>query len=327
MTCPICDSKDVRPLFRLFDDRYGYPRDVDLVICGSCGHKFSARPLDSGEIARIYTDYYQRGTLGEGGYAPYQEPNRLWGWLNGELSSAARWVPPGVRVLDIGCGSGSYVGYHAGRGCDAHGVDADRNVGVIAEKYGLKIRTGVFDPSDYIREYFDYVTMDQVIEHVTDPLATLAGVWQVLKPDGCCVMSTPNANGWGAKMFGAKWLNWHVPYHQQFFTRQSLALAAIKTGFAVERMSTVTPSVWLVFQMAHLLTYPTRGRASLFWAPQSSRRRLDQVLMMKLLMVTRFTVLPQLITRFFDGRGMGDNYLLILRKKQSSGGAPRGSHG
>jgi 2-polyprenyl-3-methyl-5-hydroxy-6-metoxy-1,4-benzoquinol methylase len=314
VACPICDGKGLSTLFALYDDRYGYNQDVRLMACADCGHKFSDALLEENVLARLYTEYYPRATFDPENFSAYREAVGVVDWLNGDCSSAARWVPPWVRVLDIGCGLGENVSFHARRGCDACGVDADKNVEIVAKKYGLNVRVGLFDPANYKSGYFDFVTMDQVIEHVSDPVATLMDVRDVLRPGGHLVMSTPNANGWGARLFGRRWLNWHVPYHQQFISECSMSLLAQKTGFVVERMSTITRSAWLIYQLAHLLTYPAQGVPSIFWAPKKNRLRMDQVVMLKLVMATRLTLVPQLMTRLFDSIGLGDNYLIVLKK-------------
>lgn len=315
VACPICCCEDLSVQYPLHDDRYGCRQAARLMLCGACGHKFLNPPLEAKDLETLYTRYYQRDAIDPADFEPYKLPGKFRGWLEGDFSSAANWVPGDVRVLDIGCGLGANVAFHASRGCDAHGVDADANVRVIAEKYNLNVRVGLFDPKNYESGYFDYVTMDQVFEHVSDPLSTLTNVRDVLKSGGCLVISTPNANGWGRKLFGRRWLNWHVPYHQQFVSRQSMTLLAEKTGFAVERMVTTTRSAWLIFQIAHLLTYPSMGDASVFWAPKKGKLRLHQLVLLKLIMATRLTLVPQLITRLFDYMGHGDNYLVILRKE------------
>lgn len=314
MACPVCAQEHLDELYTLCDDRYGYPDDVCLTVCKDCGHKFADPPLGADVLQTLYTGYYQRDTIDPAQFKPYKAPGGLLSWLNGDFSSAARWVPNDVRVLDIGCGLGANVAFHADRGCEAHGIDADANVRFVAEKFGLNVRVGVFESKDYKPDYFDFVTMDQVIEHVSNPVATLTDVRKVLKPNGYLIMSTPNANGWGARLFGRKWLNWHVPYHQQFIFGRSMNLLAQKTGFVVERMSTITRSAWLIYQLAHLLTYPAQGVPSIFWAPKKNRLRLDQVVMLKLVMATRLTLVPQLVTRLFDSVGLGDNYLIVLKK-------------
>jgi len=181
-----------------------------------------------------------------------------------------------VRVLDLGCGFGESLGYHAARGCDVYGVEADENIRRVVEKFGYKVHVGLFDDRVYEPEFFDYVTMDQVIEHVTDPLLTLRGVARILKSGGKAILSTPNANGWGAKIFGRRWINWHAPYHLQFFSRDSMRIAAEQAGFEVTQVKTITNSEWLFYQWIHLVTYPKLGEPSWFWSPkkmvQLSRR-------------------------------------------------------
>ena len=314
MDCPICGFKTPVELYALHDDRYGYPQEVRLSVCTDCGHRFADPPLRADVLQTIYTKYYQRDAIDPAQFKPYHAAGKVRSWLSGDLSSAARWVPAGVRILDIGCGFGGNVAFHANRGCEAHGIDADANVRLVAERFGLSVRVGLFDPGNYQPAYFDYVTMDQVIEHVSDPVATLSDVRKVLKPGGHLVVSTPNANGWGTRFFGRRWLNWHVPYHQQFISAKSLDLLANKTGFVVERVSTISRSAWLIYQVAHLLTCPQPGVASVFWAPKKQKPGPFQFVMLKVVMATRLTLIPQLATRLFDSLGIGDNYLVILRK-------------
>lgn len=76
--------------------------------------------------------------------------------------------------------------------------------------------------------------MDQVIEHVTNPLDILTGINSILKPNGICILSTPNSNGWGAKIFGKKWINWHAPYHLHHFSKQSIEILSKRAGFEIE---------------------------------------------------------------------------------------------
>jgi 2-polyprenyl-3-methyl-5-hydroxy-6-metoxy-1,4-benzoquinol methylase len=312
--CPACGAATPSALFQAHDDRYGYPDPVRVAGCTSCGHKFVDPPLPDDILGELYTRYYQRESLDPAGFRPYRPAGRLRVWLNGDLSSAAMWVPPGVRVLDIGCGMGANVAYHAARGCDAHGVDADANVRAVAARHGLNIRIGLFDPAAYEPGYFDYVTMDQVFEHVSDPLATLSAVRAVLRAEGRLVISTPNANGWGAALFGKRWINWHAPYHQQFVSPRSMQVLARRAGFVVERISTITRSAWLAYQVAHLLAYPSPGEPSAFWAPGKARPGTGRRLLIKLVMASRLTLLPQLATRLFDALGRGDNHVIILRR-------------
>ncbi len=314
MSCILC-SRDTTTLYNnLYDDRYGYPGIFQLNKCSNCGHKFLDSNFKPEQLIRLYTDYYPRATFNINQYKQSIEVKGFCSWLNGERSATYTWVPKNVRVLDIGCGLGESLGYHQSRNCDVYGVEADENIRRVAEKFGYKVHIGLFDPDMYQPDFFDYVTMAQVIEHVTDPIATLKGIAKVLKPGCVAILSTPNPNGWGAKVFGRKWINWHAPYHLQHFSLKSMEIAAEKAGLGLEEHISITSSEWLYYQWIHLATYPKMGKPSVFWSIYEDRG-LRGKLILGILSLMHKTKVNHIVTRFFDALGLGDNYIFILRKK------------
>ena len=315
MNCPVCGAAMVSATQNLWDDRYGYPGHFTLMRCANCGHAFLDCDMTPSQLGELYTNYYPRKTFDLTECTPEAEKIGLGAWFNGLNSSVFRKVPKNVRVLDVGCGFGQSLGYHTARGCDVYGVEADENIRRVAEKFGYKVHVGLFDDSIYEPEFFDYVTMDQVIEHVTDPLSTLRGVARILKPGGTAIFSTPNADGWGAKIFGRRWINWHAPYHVQFFSRHSLSLAAKQAGLVVAEIKTVTNSEWLYYQWIHLVTYPKPGEPSRFWSPNHDGTTLLQKRILRVLALMHRYKINHLLTRFFDSIGWGDNYVFVLKKQ------------
>lgn len=314
LVCPIC-CQVTEPVFTLWDDRYGFPGRFALSRCSSCGH-LSLRPtLDSAQIESLYTNFYPRSTFDVERWSPAPAVNRAVMWWSGLRSSAFRWVPRNVRVLDIGCGFGESLGYHRNRGCDAHGVEADANILRVAARHNLQVKAGLFRAADYEPASFDVVTLDQVIEHVADPVAVLRDVAAVLKPGGLAILSTPNARGWGAAVFGRRWINWHAPYHQQFFTIDSMTKAAGAAGLRVVASQTITNSAWLHFQWCHLATPAVEGTRSAFWNPTLPRSGLQRVVLTACSVVNRLGV-NALLTRIFDGVGLGDNRVFVLRNSR-----------
>lgn len=315
MKCPVCSSAAKCGTTQLWDDRYGYPGQFTLMRCPNCGHEFLDCDMTPSQLGELYTNYYPRRTFDLAECKPHVEKSGLDAWFNGLNSSAFRRVPKNVRVLDVGCGFGHSLGYHTARGCDVYGVEADENIRRVAEKFGYKVHVGLFDDSIYEAEFFDYVTMDQVIEHVTDPLSTLRGVARILKPGGTAILSTPNAGGWGAKFFGHRWINWHAPYHVQFFSRHSMQLAAEQAGLEVAEVKTVTNSEWLYYQWIHLVTYPKPGEPSHFWSQNQDGTTLLQRRMLRALELMHRSKINHLLARFFDSLGLGDNYVFVLKKQ------------
>jgi SAM-dependent methyltransferase len=300
-------------LFELYDDRYGYSGLFQLNLCPKCGHRALCANISSEELIILYSKYYQRASLPIEQFRPPSVITGYKAWLDGKKHSAYLWVPENVRVLDIGCGFGETLAYHKTRGCDVYGVEADENIRRVAEKFGFNVHVGLFDPDIYPPNFFDYVTLDQVIEHVTDPQATMRGIASILKPGGIAIISTPNANGWGARLFGRLWINWHAPYHLHHFSCKSMQIAAEASGLKLEQVSNITCSEWIYYQWLHLMTYPKMEEPSQFWSPKR-RRSFWVKLRFAICACLHRTKIDHLITRLFDTIGFGDNYLFFLRK-------------
>ena len=311
--CPICYGQKTRKAFELYDDRFGFPGKFTVFKCKGCNHLFLIGEFSDEILKMFYTEYYPRSTFDLKQYRPAKEVKGFKSWLNGESRSAYSWVPENVRVLDIGCGFGESLGYHKARGSDVYGVEADENIRRIADKFGFKVHAGLFASDLYEENFFDYVTMDQVIEHVTDPVSTMKSIAKVLKQRGAVVLSTPNSNGWGTKLFGRRWINWHAPYHLQYFSRTSMSIAAQQAGLYIDKSITITSSEWLFYQWIHLFTYPKMGEPSFFWSP-NRRQSFRLKMLLRILTLVHRSKINHIITRFFDAIGMGDNYLYFLRK-------------
>jgi 2-polyprenyl-3-methyl-5-hydroxy-6-metoxy-1,4-benzoquinol methylase len=313
--CPICGSATVLFLERMYDDRYGYPGFYSVHKCTECRHMHLAAHFTAEELAELYTKYYPRASYTVDQHRVPTEPRGVRAWLQGTKCSAFYWVPKGVRVLDIGCGYCESLAYHKARGCDVYGVEADANAKKIAERFGYNVHIGLFDPSQYEPEYFDFVTLDQVIEHVTNPCDFLSGVARVLKPGGTVVISTPNPSGLGRRVFGRRWIHWHIPYHLQHFTRGSIAALARHAGLGLERLQTLTHSEWFYYQLVHLAGIPSCGTSHPFWRGKPLHTRNARAWAWIALKV-RGLQLHKLISRSMDLIGVGDNQLMMLRKPE-----------
>ena len=109
---------------------------------------------------------------------------------------AARQPLAGRSALDVGCGAGLLCEPLARLGAAVTGVDAaPENIAAAAahaQGAGLAIRYMPGELSALDLGQFDLVTSMEVLEHVSDKPAFVAGLAAHLAPDGLMVLSTPN---------------------------------------------------------------------------------------------------------------------------------------
>jgi len=102
----------------------------------------------------------------------------------------------GKTALDVGCGAGLLCEPLARLGAKLAGLDAaPENIAAArahAAQSGLAIDYRSGSVENLGSERFDLVTSMEVIEHVTDPTAFVAGLAGALADDGLLILSTPN---------------------------------------------------------------------------------------------------------------------------------------
>ncbi|MFB9839109.1 class I SAM-dependent methyltransferase [Actinoallomurus acaciae] len=110
---------------------------------------------------------------------------RLTAHAVGPLLDAAR-IGAGSRVLDLGTGPGIVAAEAARRGAKVSAVDADPLMAETAARNvpGADVRVAVLPALPHEDETFDAVVGNFVINHVGDPVATLAELRRVLRPGG-----------------------------------------------------------------------------------------------------------------------------------------------
>lgn len=213
-------------------------------------------PIEA-DLHRAYETYFTHGgsetASGNGTnrrdrlYALYRACSLPGWWLSGIAREKFRReqmylneLAPG-KLLDVGCGDGSFLNQMRTCGWAVDGIDFDGQAIVTAQKkYGLKLRHGDLREAGLPADYFDAVTMSHVIEHVTDPAGLLSEIRRVLKPGGHLTLTTPNVSSLGHRKFGGCWFGVDAPRHLNLFSGVALSQLARRAGF--ERINTSSTS-------------------------------------------------------------------------------------
>jgi SAM-dependent methyltransferase len=117
------------------------------------------------------------------------------------LSTMRRVVGPvaGLRLLDIGCGTGFVTAALEAAGMDAWGVDMHR---VALRHARARVRGPLFSGHTTALPFFrdfDVASLFDVIEHIDDDAGALANAATVLRPNGFVVATVPaGPNLWTA---------------------------------------------------------------------------------------------------------------------------------
>ncbi|WP_294198009.1 bifunctional 2-polyprenyl-6-hydroxyphenol methylase/3-demethylubiquinol 3-O-methyltransferase UbiG [uncultured Sphingomonas sp.] len=148
----------------------------------------------------------------------------------------------GRSALDMGCGAGLLAEPLARMGARITAVDAAAEsiavARVHAEGRGLSIDYRAGGVEAVAGETFDLVCSLEVVEHVSDPHAFVAGLAAAVAPGGLLVMSTPNRTWWSrlALVEGAERLG-QIPRGthdwDKFLTPEELGAMIADAGFAV----------------------------------------------------------------------------------------------
>ena len=98
----------------------------------------------------------------------------------------------GRRILDVGCGIGTYVERLSQLSSQVHGIDVDRQRIRAGRERGLSLLAGTAEDLPFDDNSIDVVLLNEVIEHVRDDRQALEEALRVLRPGGDLVIFAPN---------------------------------------------------------------------------------------------------------------------------------------
>jgi len=145
---------------------------------------------------------------------------------------AAR-IPSG-RILDVGCGSGTFLGLARRYGYATEGVEADAVRARLASQLaGTEVKTGSFLECELEAHSFDLITFWDVFEHLAEPRHVLQRCRHLLKSGGWVGMLVPNVGSRLALSLGGHWAGWCLPFHLFHYCAETLGQILRQSGFEV----------------------------------------------------------------------------------------------
>lgn len=254
--CRLCSSRDVHFLWQVTDKKFRGPGRFAYWRCAGCGLVVLHPRLEEKALAPYYPDYVTavqrrhdfrqrlKRMVAEDWYGYGTDRSAVTGLLRKAATFPLRRLlsqlphkRPGGRILDIGCGSGGYLAFLADLGWACEGIEQGPNSRRYAQQeLGLTVHSDLRQLRDFPDRCFDVVTMWHVIEHLSDPAATLREIGRILKPDGLLLLRTPNVRSWESWLFGGNWYGLDPPRHLCLFSPVTMERLLRQCGFSVALM-------------------------------------------------------------------------------------------
>lgn len=222
--CPLCGCSTLKAVLDQRPDyEYGVSIGLPYAVCQdpACGFVFATAIPPIHVIQAFYLKYSTHSQ---------HQPSRIAfiiAWFGAKArESYLKSLFSGfditrLKVLDYGCGAGDFMRQLTRLGVGSvFGYDFDPEACVCAGEQGLT----AFCSETEFRAVgpYDYVFLNHVIEHLSDPIADLAGLARSLKSGGRLVLRTPNSASFQARLFGRDWRGWETPRHLHIFNTRSV---------------------------------------------------------------------------------------------------------
>ncbi|WP_156954495.1 class I SAM-dependent methyltransferase [Paraburkholderia acidipaludis] len=108
------------------------------------------------------------------------------------LKTLLKYRLPGAKVMELGCSHGSFVALMRHAGYDASGVEMSPWVVDFGKQtFNVPIFVGPIENLDIPHGSLDVIALMDVMEHLPDPVATLAHCLKLLSPNGMLLIQTP----------------------------------------------------------------------------------------------------------------------------------------
>lgn len=234
--CFICGSESYYFLYghganELYDHGKGYlvtdnvyGKSYPIIKCKICGLVTTLRPNDDYILSK---------------YVEVQDPDYMLEEKNRRipfrrvLNNLCRLGGGQGILLDIGTFCGLLLDEAQKMGFDTIGIEpSEWATHVGRQKYSVNIINDIYPTRDKIGNPFKFITIIDVLEHVSNPVNILSNAREQLVDDGIIVIVTPDFGSVARRILQKKW--WHIRIaHLHYFDENVLIKLLHNVGLRV----------------------------------------------------------------------------------------------
>ncbi|MEM6343186.1 MAG: class I SAM-dependent methyltransferase [Bacteroidota bacterium] len=234
--CPACRSDKI--FFVLSAKDYTVSQEkFEVWHCQNCQLRFTQHIPGENEIGKYYQseEYISHSNTSKGLI------NTLYQWVRNYTLGQKRKLIEKLSgrksgaLLDIGCGTGEFLGTMKTAGWQTLGLEPDEGARAQAKSQGVEVRE-TEQLFSLEADRYDVITMWHVLEHVHRLHEYLEKIYSLLKKDGLLIIAVPNYSSRDAEHYQAEWAAYDVPRHLYHFHPESMRNLIEQHGFSLEKM-------------------------------------------------------------------------------------------
>lgn len=287
INCPVCDDTDYSLFLKAKDFRLktsGYI--FNIVKCNKCDFIFlNPRPFKN-EINHFYTlDFHKKDRT-----LLYKVIEPCFKIAQKSTIRLIKKYKNHGKMLDIGCGNGSFMLAMHNNGYDVWGIEPNHNARQFTDiRLDGRIIYKELQESMFYPKAFDIITMFHSLEHAYNLKRLFEKINLIIKDDGILYICIPNTDFFEARLFGSYYYNLEVPRHLYFFTKKSLSEILQKNEFKVKPL--LNKSIFELILTPASLYYGIRN----FLIDKNIIKNDNDIVKF----LTYFTYIPFIIVRLF----------------------------
>jgi 2-polyprenyl-3-methyl-5-hydroxy-6-metoxy-1,4-benzoquinol methylase len=227
--CPTCGSPDAR--HELDKDH------MRIVRCAACDLVYVSPTFDDEHYKAVYTSAEYQDIVRDLGIKSHDYRVQRFGRERIALMRP-HLTTDRPRYLDVGCSTGFVVEAARDAGWDASGIDLNPSAIDFGRARGLDLRSVALEDAGVAPESLDAISLFDVLEHLTDPVAVLASCARLLRRGGIVFLYVPNYDSASRLLMGKNahfiWPTHHLNYYTpitigDLMTRQGLETVYVAT--------------------------------------------------------------------------------------------------
>lgn len=218
--CPICSGNTFSSYLTCKDQTVS-KKDFRIQKCNGCGFLMTSPRPDDDELGQYYIsdEYISHTNKSHTLFDKVYQISRVYA-LKWKLSILNTYCSSSKKLLDVGCGTGSFINYCAKQKWDVTGVEPSS---IAQNNIPTELRSHVKPDLHHVEQNdFDAITLWHVLEHIPNLNDSLKLIESKLKSSGTLFIAVPNPESWDAKKYKDLWAAYDVPRHLWHFSQKTM---------------------------------------------------------------------------------------------------------